>query len=223
MCMINHNYYNTEEVEKWISFRYSLSSLFVNRTGAVMNIIDSLSSNYQGANTAVQLSENSLFNYNYNSLYQGINNSFPTNAKSKKQQIKLKQQLIVSTLNNEDKLPFNLLAVDATNLSRTYSPTLIDREFVHKPSSIFGQKPITIGHKYSVVTYLTKDEKTQHNWSIPLSTERITSCSTDSQTAVEQINILLDNCPELNQDKLLVTTADSCYSHQYFLGGLMLA
>lgn len=28
------------------------------------------------------------------------------------------------------------------------------------------------------------------------------------------------NCPELNQDKLLVVPADSHYSNQYFLGGL---
>ena len=219
MCMINHNIYNTKEREEWSYFRQSLSSLFPNRTGAVMNLIDSLSSNFS-ANTAVQLSENDLFNYNYSSLYKGINNCFSLNPKIQKQQIKLKQELIVSTLNFEDDLPFKLLAVDATNLSRSYSPTLIDREFVHKPSPIFGQKPITLGHKYSVLTYLNSDEKTQHNWSIPLSTERISSCSTESEIAREQINTLVKNCPEINQDKLLVITGDSHYSNQYFLGGL---
>ena len=215
-----NNYDENEAVEKWMAFRDSLSSLFTKRTQAIMNIIDSLSSNYQGAFTAVQLSENSLFNYNYNSLYKGINQSFPTKTKKRKQQIKRQQQLIVSTLNIEDKLPFHLLAVDATNLSRTHSPTLIDREFVHKPSSIYGQKPIALGHKYSVLTYLKTDEKTNHNWSIPLSTERITSFSTDSKTAVQQIKVLLDNCPQLNSNKLLVATADSYYSNQYFLGDL---
>ncbi len=126
MYMINPNYYKIEEIEQWMAFRDCLSSLFVKRTQAIMNIIDSLSSNYQGALTAVQLSENSLFSYNYNSLYKGINHSFPTKTKKRKQQIKCQQQLIVSTLNIEDKLPFHLLAVDATNLSRTHSPTLID-------------------------------------------------------------------------------------------------
>lgn len=218
--MINPNFCQTASIEQWIEFRDSLSSLFDKRTQVIMNIIDSLSSNIQGANTAVQLSENSLFNYNYNSLYKGINHSFPTKTKKKKQQIKLQQQLIVSTLNIEDKLPFHLLAVDTTNISRTHSPTLIDREFVHKPSSIGGQKPITIGHKYSVLTYLTKDEKTEYNWSIPLSSERITSFSNDGQTAIKQIKVLLNNCPQLNNNKLLVTTADSYYSNQYFLGNL---
>jgi hypothetical protein len=51
---------------------------------------------YCSAHTAVQLSENDLFNYNYNSLYKGINNSFSVNPKSKKQQIKIKQELIFS-------------------------------------------------------------------------------------------------------------------------------
>jgi hypothetical protein len=202
--MINQTHYNREEIEKWISFRDSLFSLFANRNKVVMNIIDSLSSNYQGANTAVQLSENDLFNYNYNSLYKGINSSFSPNPKTRKQQIKLKQELIVSTLNIEEQLPFNLFALDATNMDRSYAPTLIDREFVHKPSSIFGQKPITLGHKYSVLTYLTNDKKTQHNWSIPFSTERISSCSTLSETAKKQIKTLFKNCPELNQDKLSI-------------------
>ncbi len=218
--MINPNYYQAASIEQWIEFRESFSSLLTKRTQVIMSIIDSLCSNYQGAFSAVQLSENSLFNYNYNSLYKGINQSFPTKTKKIKQQIKHQQQLIVSTLNIEDKLPFHLLAVDTTNLSRNHSPTLIDREFVHKPSSIGGQKPITLGHKYSVLTYLKTDEKTQHNWSIPLSNERITSLSTDSLTAVKQIETLLDNCPQLNNNKILVTTADSYYSNQYFLGNL---
>ena len=50
-----------------------------------------------------------------------------------------------------------------------------------------------------------------------MSTERISSCSTDSEVAGEQIQTLLNNCPELNNDKLLVITADSHYSNQYFL------
>lgn len=220
MYMINDKNYKTEEIEKWISFRNSLSSLFSNRKGAVMNIIDSLSSNYQGANTAVQLSENDLFEYNYNSVYKGINHSFSEDSEIRKQQIQQIQELIVSTLNREEQLPFNLFALDTTNIDRTHSPTLIDREFVHKPSSIFGQKPITLGHKYSVLTYLKKDQKSNNNWSIPFSTERVSSCSTESEIAKEQIKTLFTNCPEFNQDKLSVVTADSYYSNQYFLGDL---
>lgn len=81
--LINRNDYNKEELEKWVSFRNSLSSLFPNRTSAVMNLIDSLSSNYS-AKTAVQLSENDLFHYNYNSLYKAINNSFSFSSWQKK-------------------------------------------------------------------------------------------------------------------------------------------
>ncbi|WP_308255795.1 transposase [Geminocystis sp. GBBB08] len=185
-----------------------------------MNIIDSLSSNIEGANTAVAISENDLFNYNYNSVYKGINNSFSSNPEIRKQQIKETQELIISTLSLEEQLPFNLFALDITNMDRSHSPTLIDREFVHKPSSIFGQKPITLGHKYSILTFLKRDEITKHNWSIPFSTERVSSCSTESETAKKQINTLFNNCPEFNQDKLSVVTADSYYSNQYFLGDL---
>ena len=216
---IHEQNYDTAEVEKWNNFRNSLSSLFPNRTRAVMNLIDSLSSNFS-ANTAVELSENDLFNYKYSSLYKGINTSFSPHTETRKEQIKQKQSLIISSLNIDNKFPFNLFAIDATPIERTHSPTLIDREFVHKPSPIFGQKPITLGHKYSVLTYLTSDEKTQHNWSIPLSTERIDSGSTESQIGSEQVNILLDNSPEYLLDNLLVITGDSHYSNQYFLGNL---
>jgi len=108
--------------------------------------------------------------------------------------------------------------INNTNLT---SLSLIDREFVHKPSSIVGQKPITLGHKYSVLAYLKRDKKTNNNWSIPFSTERVSSCSTESQIAKEQIKTLFTNCPEFNQDKLSVVTADSYYSNQYFLGDLV--
>ena len=135
---VHQQNYDIAEVEKWNNFRNSLSSLFPNRTVAVMNLIDSLSSNFS-AKTAVQLSENDLFNYNYNSLYKGINSSFSSSSSLRKEQIKLKQELIVSSLNIDNKFPFNLLAIDVTPLERTHSPTLIDREFVHKPSPIFGQ------------------------------------------------------------------------------------
>jgi hypothetical protein len=43
---IHQENYSTTEVEKWNNFRNSLSSLFPNRTGAVMNLFDSLSSNF---------------------------------------------------------------------------------------------------------------------------------------------------------------------------------
>ena len=80
---IHEQNYSTVEVEKWNNFRNSLSSLFPKRTEAVMNLIDSLSSNFS-AHTAVQLSENDLFNYNYNSLYKGINTSFFDKNEQKK-------------------------------------------------------------------------------------------------------------------------------------------
>lgn len=218
--MFNQNYHSKEEVEKWKIFRNSLSCLFPYRREVVINLIDSLSSNHGSANAAVSLSENDLFNYNYNSLYKGINTSFFEENESRNEQVKLKQQLIIKSVNFNEDLPFHLLAVDSTHLERSFSPTLIDREFIYKPSPIYNQKPITLGHRYSVLTYLTSDKNTQYNWSIPLSTSRIDSCSTESKMATKQVKTLLDNCPELNQDKLLVIAADSYYSNQYFLGDL---
>ena len=205
-----------DEIEKWLEFRQSLLALFDARKDTVIDLIDSLSSN-RYAQQAVQLSENELFSRNYNSLYKAINHSFKQNKTLKKTQKSKQQQLIYSTLNESNNLPFHLLGLDATSLSRIYADTLSDRSFVYKPSTIKGNKPITIGHKYSVLSSLINDSSTDNNWAIPLDSERIDTQSTDSQIGSKQIQTLFDNCPEFILDKLVVLVVDSLYSNQHFL------
>lgn len=157
-----------DEIEKWLEFRQSLLALFDARKDAVRDLIDSLSSN-RYAQQAVQLSENELFSRNYNSLYKAINHSFKQNKNLKKTQKSKRQQLIYSTLNESNNLPFHLLGLDATSLSRIYADTLSDRSFVYKPSTIKGNKPITIGHKYSVLFSLINDSSKEFSsWNLLL-------------------------------------------------------
>ncbi len=103
-----------DEIEKWLEFRQSLLALFDTRKDTVIDLIDSLSSN-RYAQQAVQLSENELFSRNYNSLYKAIEQSFKNNYKLKKTQKRKQQELIYSTLNGSNNLPFHLLGLDATS------------------------------------------------------------------------------------------------------------
>ena len=204
------------EKEQWLSFRQSLFSLFPRRKDAIIDLIDSLSGN-QNASSAVQVSENDLFTRNYHSLYKAINQSFDHDNEAKKIQNSQKHQLIFSTLDKSSNQPFNLFGLDATSIARQYAKTLSDRSFVYQPSTIKGNKPVTIGHKYSVLSCLIYDQETDYNWAIPLDSQRINSQSKDAELGCEQIQAIFDDCSQLNPDKLSVLVADSLYSNKGFL------
>ncbi len=72
--------------------------------------------------------------------------------------------------------PYLVLGLDATPNPRPYAPTLKDRTFIYQPNPIKGNKPINIGHPYSILSVLP--EKTPHQsgtWVIPLSGVRVES------------------------------------------------
>ena len=212
-----------EEIQTWQEFRNSLSSLFPSRKTSIIELIDSLSSNHN-CSSPVELSESELFQHHYSSIYKGINESFfddkEANKDNKKQQRKQLHQLIFSTLNQQIDLPFNLLGLDSTPLPRPYAEHLKDRGFVYQPNTILGNKPINIGHKYSVLSYLIKDLITASNWSVPIDGKRITSFDTDIEVGLEQIRSFFDNCEHDIQDKLSVLVADTSYSNKDFLSPL---
>ena len=55
---------------------------------------------------------------------------------------------------------FYLFAADVTPLPRPYAPTLEDRTIIYQPNTVQGNKPINIGHSYSVLTALPPREST---------------------------------------------------------------
>src|SRR5947208_246615 len=69
---------------------------------------------------------------------------------------------------------YHVFGLDCTSSSRIFSRTLSDRSFVYTPNTISGNKPVTIGHQYSIVAYLPeKLESTAPPWIVPLSCERV--------------------------------------------------
>jgi hypothetical protein len=109
------------------------------------------------------------------------------------------------------------LGLDATSVPRPYAPRLKDRTSVYQPNPIKGNKPINIGHKYSVLSSLIKDRATNSNWSIPLDGKRITSFDTDIEVGIEQIKTFFDNCQSDIPEQLSVLVADTTYSNKNFL------
>ncbi len=212
-----------EEIQMWQEFRTSLSSLFPRRKNSIMDLIDTLSSNHSSS-SPVELSESELFPRNYSSIYKAINQSFDdgeeSNKEKKAQQIKQLHSLVFSPINQLINLPFHLLGLDSTPIPRPYSGHLKDRVYIYHPNTIIGNKPINIGHKYSVLSYLIKDQDTHNNWAVPIEGKRITSFDTDLKVGLEQIITFFDNCEHDIQDKLSVLVADTSYSNKNFLSPL---
>src|SRR5207244_657319 len=76
-----------------------------------------------------------------------------------------------------EKRSFHLFAVDCTSNERLFSPTLLDRSPVYTARpTVPSNKPMTIGHQYSVVAYLPEKPSQQTPpWVIPLSSERVST------------------------------------------------
>ena len=68
---------------------------------------------------------------------------------------------------------FALFAIDCIANPRIYANKVEDRTIVHAPNHVPGQKPITVGHEYSVLVHLPNQKEGQElHWVVPLSVIR---------------------------------------------------
>ncbi len=113
---------------------------------------------------------------------------------------------------------YHLLGLDVTPVPRPHACTLEERGFVYQPNLVRGNKPINIGHAYSILAELPeKVSPYQAPWSIPLSGQRVGIDQSDKSVGIEQIQQLLSN-PELPwAKKLSVLAVDSAYGVCPFL------
>ena len=108
----------------------------------------------------VELSLNPLFRRDYNSLYKGIQEFLPHQTDDKySERVNCLLDAVSQTIPRTKSRSFNLLGIDTTPYPRPYSATLADKTFIHYPNPIKGNKPISIGHTYSVVSALPDRSK----------------------------------------------------------------
>ena len=106
---------------------------------------------------------------------------------------------------------FYLFAADVTPLPRPYAPTLEDRTIIYQPNTVKGNKPINIGHSYSILTALPPKESTgQLPWAIPLMVNRVKSSETGKQVGSQQLQQILTqkNLPWSNHRSVVVVDSD---------------
>lgn len=155
------------------NLRDKIYHFFPSRNDAAMELVDALSSN-KTATSVVEWSLNPLHRRNYCSITRVLNEYMPKDAMESLQQKNALTKLLSSLCPSEQNRALHLFAVDCTPGPRVFSPTLEDRSYVYAPNTVCGNKPVTIGHKYSIAAYLP--EKPTANlppWLIPLACSRI--------------------------------------------------
>ncbi|WP_263983322.1 transposase [Nostoc flagelliforme] len=189
-----------------------------------MNLLDALAGN-TGANSIAELSLNPLFPRSYNSIYKAISESFNTTSQDTSNKVEEAEEekdnlirVISELIDQPQKRPFYLFATDTTPHPRPYAKTLAERGYIYQPNTIKGNKPINIGHSYSILSILP--EKKNANaapWSIPISGERVSLDKSSVEVGSEQIQALMCDSSLHWHEKLCVLVADSAYSQRSFL------
>jgi len=169
-----------------------------------MDLLDALAGN-TGANSIAELSLSPLFPRSYNSLYKAIKASFNTNIQEMNKEGGEGQEegdekpnnliRVVSELIDEpQQRPFYLFGTDTTPHPRPYARTLPERGYIYQPNTIKGNKPINVGHCYSILSILPDKETDSHAaWAIPLSGERVPLNQSGTDVASEQIQSVMSD------------------------------
>ena len=209
-------------IEEFQQFRQDLYNCFNSRQDTVMDLLDALASN-QNAHSTVELSLNPLFRRDYSSLYKAIEEMFsPDEADSDssrgEQQVEQLLEVLAQVIPEPTERPFQLLGLDVTPMPRPYARTLSDRSFIYQPNTIKGNKPINIGHPYSILSVLP-EKAALHSppWLIPLSGVRVESSSSGREVGSAQIDRLLNHPAFSKQGQFYVLVVDSGYSVRPFL------
>jgi hypothetical protein len=204
-------------------FREELYHFFTARRDALLDLLDALSSSPH-VRSVVELSLSPLFRREYGSIGDAIAHVFqpshPDQAATDRQ-IWQKEltQLIGRYLPAPQRRKFWLLGMDVVPAPRPFAQTLPDRTFVHQPNAIAGNKPVTIGHQYSVLAFLP--EKTHPDdppWVVPLYVRRLQSEEKATVVGAEQLVALLEDEAQPFHAALCVHVADSVYSAAEYLG-----
>ncbi len=201
------------------NFRDKIYQLFPSRQDAAMDLVDALSSN-TSATSVVELSLNPLHRRNYCSITRALDEFYsPTELSKNQQQNKEATRILSEPCIARTARHFHLFAVDITPGPRVFSPTLKDRGYVYSPNnSIAGNKPITVGHQYSIAAYLPeKSSALSSPWIVPLSCERVKTDQKGITVGMQQLSECIQSQAAF-KDELSVSMGDCAYSHPNCLG-----
>jgi len=130
---------------------------------------------------------------------------------------KIRTRIISAHLPAPVQRPFWLFGIDATPNPRPFAPTLSDRSIVYQPNPAPGNKPIAVGHSYSILAVLPERGPHDPPWVVPLDCQRVPSTEKATAVAAEQVKALLTDDALPFGRELSVEVADSGYCHAKYL------
>jgi len=211
-------------VNKFQTFRNRLFRLFPYRASATMDLIDAVASS-TGTTSVVKLSLSDLFRRQYSSITDALDSLFRSDLKqastredTKTQTLRVTQLLAEECFSSKQE-GFALFAIDCTTNSRIYATKVSDRTIVHAPNRVPGQKPITVGHEYSVLVHLPDEPiDRQLHWVVPLSVRRVESHETGPKVGLAQLEKISHQT--VFKDYFCVNVSDAAYSTRAWVIGV---
>lgn len=184
-------------------FRHELYACFGLGRDALFNLADALLTETQ-AQSLVELSLSPYFQRKWPSIYEAL-------QLGKLDQARFEATLLkyAPTTSQTQRV---VLAVDATNIERPFSPTSSDRGYLYVHNLPECDKPVTVGWQFSTVVVVPPQTSSQ---TYIVSNRRIPTSTTPAQLAVEQLHELR---PHFASRPL--TLGDRYYPTKEFMAGV---
>jgi hypothetical protein len=218
------NNYNSF-IAQFQDFRQKLYNCFKSCSDACMDLLDALAGNTE-ADSIVELSLSPLFPRSYNSIYKAIKESFNTTSQERNNEVEVEVEekpnnlirVVSDLIDQPQQRPFYLFAMDTTPHPRPYARTLPERGYIYQPNTIKGNKPINIGHSYSILSILPEKEiENAAPWSIPISGERVSFDKSGVEVGSEQIKAVMCDSSLHWHEQFCVLVVDTAYSQRSFV------
>ncbi len=189
------------ELEGIKTFRENVYANFSARGDASMNLLDALSSHGHRCNSVIGLSEAKYFDRKYSSITDAIADGLPATDWKKM------EELVYKEAQTNDRV---VLIPDCTPNARPFSRSLEDRHITHFPNPAPSNKPICVGHQYSVVGLQPNDPQGEGSpWLLPLLVDRVSSNQKGNEFGMNQISCAINDL-KLHK-KLVISIGDSLY------------
>ena len=195
-------------------FRSALRNVFPYNKDTAVELIDAISSN----GSASSVAELSLYmERNYSSISYCISDYYKPRGSSpdnyKKEKLAVDKNIENTLCRQIGDINSNLhtFAVDVTPYKRSYAKKLHGKSYIHDSSGGKIGIPVSIGHKYSTVGYITND----NHWVLPVSIKELSVNERESSYGVKQWLDVVNDPKNGFQDKASVGVFDAAYSNAY--------
>jgi len=189
---------------KLSQFRNELYLLFPKRRDAIMNLLDALSCDGDRCKSVVQLSNSKQFKRQYSSITDAVADGLSEVDWS--EVCRLVHKFTASDLT---KTPHRFI-VDCTPNPRPFARKLVDKAVTHYPNPAPGNKPICVGHQYSLLSLLPNEIlENQKHWLLPLCAKRVTSEQKGHELGMQQISECVETL-DIGKE-LFTSVGDSLY------------